>query len=755
MPPIAARTNARADRLRHDLTQAFAKPSPELAASPLYLLGLMLTAGVVLLLPVLYVALIAVVAWLVYWHATAHVYWLGLIHGRGALLMLMLYGIPLVAGPLVVLFMLKPLIAPRSEPELGPTLDRDEQPALFALIDGLCETLGAPVPRRVEVRADVNAAAAFRNGLWSVFRRGDLILMIGLPLAAGLNVRDFAGVLAHEFGHFRQGLAMRLSYVVRRVNGWFARVVYQRDDWDVALDDGTQSEYGWVIFFCLFLKLAVAITRGVLWVLMMVSHAVSGFVSRQMEYDADAAAVLVAGQEHTGRVLTELTLLNGLFGDTLENPDPRLAPGELHDNIPEFVAEQARLVDSTQRAALRDRELAEKTGLFDTHPSLRARDRHARGLDLPGVLADTAFGRPARDLFADFRPLSKAVTYAFYREHLGDALEERRLRPTKDLIAEVDAAASEHDGLTEFVGGVLDRGRPPRLALKPVTAPQDPKAVVSELRQARARLQQHRDEAAAALNEADTVRRAWMRAEVLCEVLRAHPERAKQVLAGSRESARELERVVAECPAKLKAANARRLTAYDGPLTRRVDAALALLASPAIRSYVPEHRELRPRAEALAATATRLAAVAAAMDTVDRVRAKQEALMALLPRLGQRTKLVSAMRVGEQALRSGVATLAQRAEGLRYPEPGEATGTDDGFELLDEPDAPDTTDEGAYDLNPETVAKIEAEKDHRPRGDIADDLRELNLRVLRELAEIVVRVEEALGVGVAKAKTAT
>ncbi len=154
------------------------------------------------------------------------------------MVMVMLYGLPLVVGPLVVLFMLEPLVAPRAVPELGPTLDRDEQPALFALIDQLCDALGAPAPKRGEVRADVNASAAFCNGLWSVVSRGDLVSMIGMPLVAGLNVRDFAGVLAHEFGHFRQGLAMRLSYVVRRVNGWFARVVYQRDGWDQALEEG-------------------------------------------------------------------------------------------------------------------------------------------------------------------------------------------------------------------------------------------------------------------------------------------------------------------------------------------------------------------------------------------------------------------------------------------------------------------------------------------------------------------------------------
>ena len=47
------------------------------------------------------------------------------------------------------------------------------------------------------------------------------MLTIGLPLVAGLSLREFAGIIAHEFGHFTQGFGMRLSYVIRQINGWF------------------------------------------------------------------------------------------------------------------------------------------------------------------------------------------------------------------------------------------------------------------------------------------------------------------------------------------------------------------------------------------------------------------------------------------------------------------------------------------------------------------------------------------------------
>lgn len=57
----------------------------------------------------------------------------------------------------------------------------------------------------------------------------DLVLTIGMPLVLGLSLRQFAGVLAHEFGHFSQGAGMRLTFIIRTISVWFTRVVYERD----------------------------------------------------------------------------------------------------------------------------------------------------------------------------------------------------------------------------------------------------------------------------------------------------------------------------------------------------------------------------------------------------------------------------------------------------------------------------------------------------------------------------------------------
>ena len=186
--------------------------------SPLYRLGTLAVAVAMVLLPLLYVALIAGVGYAIARYAVtgfAMFEETGNVKGK-----LLAYVAPLVVGALVVLFMIKPLFARRPKRSEPLEISRDDEPALFAFIDRICDLVCAPRPRRVLVDLQVNASASFRRGFLSLFGQ-DLTLTIGLPLVAGLNVRQFGGVLAHEFGHFAQGAGMRLTFVIRSVNAWF------------------------------------------------------------------------------------------------------------------------------------------------------------------------------------------------------------------------------------------------------------------------------------------------------------------------------------------------------------------------------------------------------------------------------------------------------------------------------------------------------------------------------------------------------
>ena len=120
----------------------------------------------------------------------------------------------------LLFFMAKPLWPGRGDRDSRPSLSRLKEPTIFALVEEICRALGAPVPTEIVVDCDANAAASFRGGAAGMMR-GELVLMIGLPLVAGLSAQEFAGVLAHEFGHFTQRAGMRLTWIVRSINAWF------------------------------------------------------------------------------------------------------------------------------------------------------------------------------------------------------------------------------------------------------------------------------------------------------------------------------------------------------------------------------------------------------------------------------------------------------------------------------------------------------------------------------------------------------
>ena len=82
---------------------------------------------------------------------------------------------------LLVLFMVKPLFARRVRGAQPLALNPAVEPTLFAFIARICESVGAPMPQRIDLDCQLNASAGFRHGPLN-FRRDSLVLTIGLPL---------------------------------------------------------------------------------------------------------------------------------------------------------------------------------------------------------------------------------------------------------------------------------------------------------------------------------------------------------------------------------------------------------------------------------------------------------------------------------------------------------------------------------------------------------------------------------------------
>lgn len=414
-----------------------AKPFVASTPSLAYRAGLFFVVLGMVVLPIIYLALTVLACWWVWFFATHYflsVWQWPIGHSHYVLLFKLVCSFtPLLVGGAIALAMIKPLFARRGRRMQPLVLQPEVEPRVYALVQEVCRLVGAPAPRRIELDCDLNASASFRRGLLS-FLGHDLILTLGLPLIAGLSERQLAGVIAHEFGHFRQGAGMRLSYLIRRINHWFARVVYERDEWDEAIASLGSGDSAWIGFMGWCTRAGVGLSRGILWLLMMAGHGLSGFLLRQMEFDADRWEMRIAGSAGFESTMLRLATLGYVLTDIRQEMRRTWRRQmQLPDNIPVLVEYRANRLSAERRTKVENELGLARTGVFDTHPSAADRIREARLSAEPGYFTSEA---PARDLFENFNMISRLVTLAHYEDDLNVPTTEDFLIPLEALIKE-------------------------------------------------------------------------------------------------------------------------------------------------------------------------------------------------------------------------------------------------------------------------------------------------------------------------------
>jgi Zn-dependent protease with chaperone function len=414
--------------------EAFTGPLARTRVSLFYQIGLVWVTIMMLLLPVAYVALVALAGWAVYYYAVHFSFLLssGSLGYRFWLIKLMAYVGPLFIGLVLVFFMIKPFFAARRAQAQPLALNPALEPTLFTFIARICELVGAPMPKRIDLDCQLNASASFRRGAMSLVGN-DLVLTIGLPLVAGLDMRQLAGVVAHEFGHFTQGFGMRLSYVIRRINGWFARVVYERDAWDVTLETWSMEADDWRVMLVIgCARFAVGFTRLILMLLMYLGHGVGCFLLRQMEYDADSYEIKLAGSATFESTMRKLATLGAASEKAYK--EMRVSWNlnrKLPDNFPLFLKCQEERIPAKALERIQDTLGLSRTGLFHSHPSNGDRIRKARQANEPGIFQ---MELPASLLFSHFDIVARQVTQLHYSDDLGLVFDAgATLRPVETV----------------------------------------------------------------------------------------------------------------------------------------------------------------------------------------------------------------------------------------------------------------------------------------------------------------------------------
>lgn len=661
--PASTRPPAATASALFDPRSALAGPIRSPRASIPYMMALGVVASAMVLLPLVYLAIVAGVGYALYLHATENFAMFDQATPRMARTRLVAYVGPLFAGAVLIVFMIKPIFARRRRRDVGVVIDENNEPLLHGFVHRLCELMGAPKPKVIRVDCDVNASASYRRGLWSMLT-GDLVLTVGLPLAAGMTLRQLAGILAHEFGHFTQRAGMRLSYVIRSVDVWFARVVYERDAWDEKLAQMAQI-HDWLALLVLVARAGVWLTRRVLWCLMGVARLIGCLVSRQMEFDADRCEVLVAGSRHFEGTFDRLQVLALAQHAALSRLQASWRDRRLGDNLPAMIAHAADRIPAEVSAKLREATRQRRSGWLDTHPCDADRIRAATAAEAEGIILSDG---PASALFRHFEAACKAATLIHYREYIDRTIRQENLVPAKEWISEQAQAGAEAHAESDFFGHPLTPARPLFMPESRLPELVDPPAAVRAWAKARRQVQRNIEKIRGAIKVMDETEASLYRleqAEALLGVgIKAKPAEfgldrwnLDEVLTRQKEAGQKRQRAQEV------------LNAYDAVWRLRMTCALQLLGDGEVVGRLPE-------AKALSDEAARLVRVSAQLGEsytgYERLRRSHAGLAAAVSRIqGNRNieRLESLARARISDALQFVRVARDCVQGLDYPFP--------------------------------------------------------------------------------------
>lgn len=260
-----------------------------------------------------------------------------------------------------------------ADEQSGIEVTKKDCPALFAMLEKICEKANGPMFNHVFIDNQMNASVGRSGGMFGFFGMGPVVLTIGLPLMQSQTQKQLAAVIGHEYGH--------VAAKDNALGHWVYRI---RNSW-LALDDKLRFEHLWYV-----LKL----NRFYEWFMSLFS-AHSFVLSRQCEYEADAFSARIVGKEAMAESLSSLVVYgdkyDGAFWDGVwrkSDGGTNIQDVQPYADVPVFFNDIGDVSQAVESA------LKIETGYTATHPSIS--DRLAalgQGFKLPEAPGDKSAAR--------------------------------------------------------------------------------------------------------------------------------------------------------------------------------------------------------------------------------------------------------------------------------------------------------------------------------------------------------------------------
>ncbi|MFO0787249.1 MAG: M48 family metallopeptidase [Phycisphaerales bacterium] len=691
----------------------------------------MLCAAFLLCMPVVYVASIVGIGWLTYWHATKNYRMVTPEYGsRAMVLSAFLYALPIAVGVVLIVFLLRPflLLFEAEEEREGIEIFPGEEPRLFGFVEAVCQTMGAPAPEKIYIDCAPNAAAQFMGSGLAIFGRSRLALHIGLSLVAGMNASEFAGVLAHEFGHFSQGVGMRATVIFGKVTSWMARAAYSRGRLDDGIEEMHESESGYTIALGIALRLGIGCARLFLKIVLFAGFAVSQVMGRRMEFDADKHQARFVGSAATNRSWKNLVALqqSAVQAETMvaEQWHKRTLP----EDLPSLIASIARRQSPDRAAEARKRMEERRTGWLDSHPAPGTRLDAIAGLNEPGVFR---LEEPATTLFTNFPAASKRASYNHFKERVGEYIFSATFVPSATLFGSQEEEVGRSETARAFIGFDPPDFRPLSIDSGALSPADDPRRAWETIKTCRSRIKSNSDIERAVTAFVDSNQRL-VQASAAPAVFGIGIGRLKKEFRYSFSGPKDLISEREGSTEAMKKAAATIDAALDAAGTR-LNANLRLLATKGSEKRIPGAEAMRERAAIL------LPAHAALRKALPQLRAIREDLErgALLGVYTQddatRDKAREAVRPISDNIREKILSLRQDWGGIPSPYPGADGATSLGGLVVRA-----------------TPAWREYDQIFAAGADMYEKYTDTQRRITQELAEIAAKTEAALAGHAAK-----
>ena len=345
-------------------------------------------------------------------------------------------------------------------------LEEADQPDLFGFVRRLCKETNSRFPKGIFISHEVNAAVFSKTSFLSLFLPQRKSLLVGLGLVNVLTVSELKAVLAHEFGHFTQS-STRFGQYGYRANRMVDDMVNARDSWDRLLAQWRRIDIR-LSFPAWILAAVVWVLRKLLVQLAKIVNLASRSLSREMEFDADALAVRLAGSDAIVSSLWKLERAAVAMGAAVRTLGAMADHGRFSDDLFHHQSRAERRFlrwidtkeeDTPYLRSLRAPYIAGQAlhfqegddhapSMWATHPSNRDREMRAKQRYVPCQALDT----PAWRLFRQPDFLRRRATLAAYEQLLERRPSARDLTPAAEVealyreeLAEVKQAPHYHD----------------------------------------------------------------------------------------------------------------------------------------------------------------------------------------------------------------------------------------------------------------------------------------------------------------------